>query len=69
MAVASAARFTVDQDGMHALNVAVAALADDPEPPQAFVRGSYRRLRVDAYRVMYAVEDDQVTVIRVDRIP
>jgi mRNA interferase RelE/StbE len=69
MAVTSAARFTADQDGMRAINVAVAALADDPEPPEAFVRGSYRRLRVAAYRVMYAVEDDLVTVIRVDRIP
>jgi mRNA interferase RelE/StbE len=69
MAVASAARFTSDQDGIHAINAAVAALADDPEPPEAFIRGSYRRLRVGAYRVMYAVEDDQVTVIRVDRVP
>lgn len=34
MAVASAARFTPDQDGMHAINAAVAALADDPEPPE-----------------------------------
>jgi mRNA interferase RelE/StbE len=68
MAVASAARFSADQDGMHAINAAVAALADDPEPPEAFIRGTYRRLRVGAYRVMYAVEDDLVTVIRVDRI-
>jgi hypothetical protein len=30
MAVASAARFTADQDGMRAINTAVAALADDP---------------------------------------
>jgi mRNA interferase RelE/StbE len=69
MAVVSAARFTSDQDGMRAINAAVAALADDPEPPEAFVRGSYRRLRIGSYRVMYAVEDDLVTVIRVDRIP
>jgi plasmid stabilization system protein ParE len=69
MAIASAARFTADQGGMHDIKAAVAALADDPEPPEAFIRGSYRRLRVGAYRVMYAVEDDLVTVIRVDRIP
>jgi mRNA interferase RelE/StbE len=68
MAVTSAARFTADQDGMHAINEAVAALADDPEPPEAFIRGSYRRLRVGNYRIMYSVEDDLVTVIRVDRV-
>jgi mRNA-degrading endonuclease RelE of RelBE toxin-antitoxin system len=68
MAVVSAARFTADQDGMRAINAAVAALTDDPEPPEAFVRGSYRRLRIGSYRVMYAVEDNLVTVIRVDRI-
>ncbi|HMH94023.1 MAG TPA: type II toxin-antitoxin system RelE/ParE family toxin [Streptosporangiaceae bacterium] len=68
MAVTSAARFTSDQDGMRAINTAVAALADDPEPPEAFIRGAYRRLRVGAYRVMYAVEGDLVAVIRVDRV-
>jgi hypothetical protein len=52
VAIASAARFTADQDGMHDINAAIAALADDPEPPGAFIRGSYRRLRVGAYRVM-----------------
>jgi mRNA-degrading endonuclease RelE of RelBE toxin-antitoxin system len=69
MAVVSAARFIADQDGMRDINAAVAALADDLDPPDAFIRGSYRRLRVGAYRVMYAVDDDLVTVIRVDRIP
>jgi len=38
-----------DQSGIRAINQAVATLADDPEPPDAFVRGSYRRLRVGAY--------------------
>jgi ParE toxin of type II toxin-antitoxin system, parDE len=68
MAVTSAARFTSDQDGMHAINVAVAALAGDPEPPEAFIRGEYHRLRVGPYRVMYAVDDDVITVERVDRL-
>lgn len=68
MAVTSAARFTADQDGMRAINAAVAALAGDPEPPEAFVRGDYRRLRVGAYRVLYEVESDLVRVIRVDRL-
>ena len=68
MAVTSGARFTADQDGMLAVNAAVAALAGDPEPPEAFIRGAYRRLHVGEYRVMYGVEGDVVTVIRIDRI-
>jgi len=39
-----------DQAGMRAVNQAVAALAEDPEPPEVFVRGSYRRLRAGVYR-------------------
>jgi len=46
VAVASAARFIADQDGMRAINAAVAGLVANPEPPEAFVRGTYRRLRV-----------------------
>lgn len=53
---------------MVAINSAVAALADDPNPPEAFIRGSYRRLRVGQYRVLYSVEGDLITVIRVDRV-
>jgi mRNA interferase RelE/StbE len=68
IAVASAARFVADQDGMHAINAAVTALARDPEPSGAFIRGAYRRLRVDDYRVLYKVEDDLITVVRVDRV-
>ena len=56
-----------DQSGIRAINRAVATLADDPEPPHAFVRGSYGRLRVGAYRVLYEVENDVITVVRVDR--
>jgi mRNA interferase RelE/StbE len=62
IALASAARFIADQDGMHAINAAVAALADDPEPPGAFVRGpGYRRLHVGDYRVLYSLEWDRIT--------
>ena len=50
-ALTSARRFMADQAGMRQVNRAIAALAEDPEPPDAFVRGSYRRLRVGAYRV------------------
>lgn len=56
-----------DQSGIRAINRAVATLADDPEPPDAFVRGSYGRLRVGAYRVLYEVENDVITTVRVDR--
>jgi hypothetical protein len=42
-----------DQAGMRAVNRAVAALAENPEPPDAFVRGGYCRLRVDNYRVLH----------------
>jgi mRNA-degrading endonuclease RelE of RelBE toxin-antitoxin system len=52
---------------MRQVNRAIAALAEDPEPPDAFVRGSYRRLRVGAYRVLYEVAADVVTIVRVDK--
>jgi mRNA-degrading endonuclease RelE of RelBE toxin-antitoxin system len=57
-----------DQVGMRAIGIAVAALADDPYPPEAFHRGEYHRLRVGAYRVTYFVVDDMITVQRVDRV-
>lgn len=66
--VLSAARFIADQDGMRAINAAVAGLVANPEPPEAFVRGRYWRLRVGDYRVLYSVEGDLVTVMRVDRV-
>ncbi len=67
-ALESAARFITDQPGMHAINEAVAALAGNPAPPEAFIRGDYRRLRVGAYRIMYTAEEGLVTVLRVDRL-
>jgi mRNA interferase RelE/StbE len=66
-ALASAARYMTDQPGMRAVNKAVAALVDDPAPPEAFVRGGYRRLRVGPYRIRYLVEGDLITILRVDR--
>jgi mRNA interferase RelE/StbE len=57
-----------DQGGMRAISVAVVALARDPNPPEAFIRGDYRRLRVGRYRIMYVVDDDLITIERVDRI-
>ena len=65
---ASARRYMDDQDGMHAIGVAVAALALDPNPQNAFIRGDYRRLRVGPYRVMYVIDDDVITIERVDLV-
>ncbi len=57
-----------DQDAMRAVTDAVAGLADDPYPPEAFHRGEYHRLRIGAYRVTYVVADDVITVQHVDRV-
>jgi len=46
---------------------AIAGLADDPYPPGAFHRGEYHRMRVGPYRVIYVIDDDVVTIERVDR--
>ena len=65
IAQATFVRFMADQAGMMAVNRAVAALADDPAPPGAFVRGAYRRLRCRTYQ--YEVEGDLITIVRIDR--
>jgi hypothetical protein len=62
IAQATFVRFMADQAGMMAVNRAVEALADDPAPPGAFVRGAYRRLRVGPYRVLYEVEGNLITI-------
>jgi mRNA-degrading endonuclease RelE of RelBE toxin-antitoxin system len=64
---ASARRFMGDQDGMRALGAAVAGLVLDPYPPEGFHRGEYHRLRVGRFRVVYVIDDDLITVERVDR--
>jgi mRNA-degrading endonuclease RelE of RelBE toxin-antitoxin system len=67
-ATALARRYLRDQDGMREIGVAVAALADDPYPPQGFHRDRYHRLRIGRYRVLYVVDRDVITVERVDRV-
>ncbi len=70
VAVASARRFMRDQDGLRAVVAAVAALAAEPypPPPAGFHRGRYHRLRAGLYRIMYVVDEDVITVERVDRL-
>jgi mRNA-degrading endonuclease RelE of RelBE toxin-antitoxin system len=63
----SARRYMSDQNGMRAIGSAIAALASDPYPPDAFHRGDYHRLRVGSYRVIYIIDGDLITVERVDR--
>jgi hypothetical protein len=53
---------------MRSIGAAVAALAGDPYPPEAFHRGDYHRMRVGKFRVVYVIDDELVTVERVDRI-
>ena len=67
-ALTSARRFMADQAGMRDVNRAIASLTENPGPPDAFVRGSYRRLRVGSYRVLYEVQGDVVTIVRVDKV-
>jgi mRNA-degrading endonuclease RelE of RelBE toxin-antitoxin system len=68
-AVTSARRYMHDQDGMRAIGAAISALADDPcpPPPDGFHQGRYHRLRAGPYRIMYMIDDDVITIERVDR--
>lgn len=53
---------------MRTIGAAVAVLALDPYPPDGFHRGNYHRLRLGRFRVVYVVENDLITVERVDRV-
>lgn len=50
------------------IGAAAAALALDPCPPAGFHREEYHRPRVGRFRVVYAAEDDLITVERADRV-
>jgi mRNA-degrading endonuclease RelE of RelBE toxin-antitoxin system len=50
------------------MGAAVAALAADPYPPEAFHRGDYHRLHVGRLRVVYVIDGELITVERVDRV-
>ena len=53
---------------MRAVVEAAGRLADDPCPAEGFHRGRYHRLRVGAYRDLYVVDEDVITIERVDRV-
>jgi mRNA-degrading endonuclease RelE of RelBE toxin-antitoxin system len=67
-AITTASRFLADTGGMTAVVAAVDALEADPYPADSFRWGEMGRLRVGRYRVMYVVEDDLITIDRVDRV-
>jgi mRNA-degrading endonuclease RelE of RelBE toxin-antitoxin system len=52
---------------MRAVGSAVARLADDPYPAEAFHQGDYHRMRVGEYRVVYFIDGGLITIERVDR--
>lgn len=66
-AARASARYISDQSGMRAIGATVSDLAADPYPTEGFHRGEYHRLRVGPYRVVYIVEGDLITVMRIDR--
>jgi mRNA-degrading endonuclease RelE of RelBE toxin-antitoxin system len=53
---------------MSAVVAALDALAKDRYPDESFRWGDMIRLRVGKYRIMYVVEDDLITIQRVDRV-
>jgi len=52
---------------MRAIGVAIGHLPDNPYPPEASRWGEVLRLRVGPYRIMYTVEGDLITILRIDR--
>ena len=53
---------------MRAIGAAIDQLRDNPYPPEAFRWGEVLRLRVGPYRIMYTVEGDLITILRVDLV-
>jgi mRNA interferase RelE/StbE len=59
-----------DPDGAKRTAKAIAALATDSQPAESNALGatSFRRLRLDHYRVLYEVTDDAVRIMHVGRV-
>ncbi|MFC9969609.1 type II toxin-antitoxin system RelE/ParE family toxin [Spirillospora sp. NPDC127200] len=67
-AIRTARRFMRDQLGIKEIGQAIERLAEDPFPAESFPWGEYRRLRVGPYRVMYVVQEERITIDRIDRV-
>jgi mRNA-degrading endonuclease RelE of RelBE toxin-antitoxin system len=67
-AVTTASRFLDDTGGMKTVVATLDALAGNPYPAESFRWGDMLRLRAGRYRIMYVVEDDLITIERVDRV-
>lgn len=53
-----------DPAGAGEIRAAIESLADDPRPDDSFPYGpAHRRLRVGRYRVMYRIDDKEISVI------
>ena len=57
-----------DRAGVAAAVTAIYGLAEDPYPAESVRWGETQRLHVGAYRVIYEVKGDLVTIDRVDRV-
>lgn len=57
-----------DREGWAAVLAAARALEQDPYPDSGEHHGEYHRLRVGAYRVHYLIDDEGITIQRVDRV-
>jgi len=70
-AIASYRRLrATDPDGARRIAKVVTAPATDPRPADSNALGgtSFRRIRLDRYRVLYEVTDDTVRVMHVGRV-
>jgi mRNA-degrading endonuclease RelE of RelBE toxin-antitoxin system len=59
-----------DPDGAKRISKAIAMLAVDSHPAESNALGgtSFRRLRLDRYRVLYEVTEDMIRVMHVGRV-
>jgi mRNA interferase RelE/StbE len=60
-----------DPEGAKRMALAVGELASNPDPDGSSALGgtSFRRLRLDNYRVLYEVSGETIRVMHVGRVP
>ena len=71
-AISRAAAFLHDDpDGVRSIFGAVDRLPQDPEPAESLPFGAagLRRLRVGRYRLLYRVNDDEIQIGHIGRLP